>query len=133
VYWYTESRKSAVTVQSNYRLVYRKTPPSVNSIKNWCEKFFKIGSVQYHLMLTDDLFVYYPKHCQSSRIFHTRFNGVHAGWCFPVLDDNYAERLPLIFLIQHTCTNTGLFSEAVVIFYGRCLKKNTEITIFFSL
>jgi hypothetical protein len=65
VCWYAESGKSAVTVQRNYRRVYRKTPPSVNSAKNWCEKFLKTGSVHCHLMLTDDLNVYCPKHCQS--------------------------------------------------------------------
>jgi hypothetical protein len=57
--------------QRYYRQVYHKTPPSVNSIKNWYEKFLKTGSVEYHLMLTDDLNIYYPKHCQSSRICHT--------------------------------------------------------------
>jgi hypothetical protein len=34
MYRYAESEKSAVTVQRNYRLVYRKTPLRVNSIKN---------------------------------------------------------------------------------------------------
>jgi hypothetical protein len=73
VYWYAESGKSAVTVQRNYRQVYRKTPPTVNSIKNWREKFLKPDCVQYQLMLTADLNVYYPEQCQSSRIFHTSF------------------------------------------------------------
>jgi hypothetical protein len=45
VYWYAESEKPAVTVQRNYRRVYRKTPSSINSIKNLCEKFLKTGSV----------------------------------------------------------------------------------------
>jgi hypothetical protein len=60
VYWYAESEKSAVTFQRNYRRVYRKTSQSVNSIKNWSEKLLKTGSVQYQLMLTDDLNVLYP-------------------------------------------------------------------------
>jgi hypothetical protein len=44
LYWYAESGKSAVIVQRNYRLDYRKTPTSV-SIKNSCEKFLNTGSV----------------------------------------------------------------------------------------
>jgi hypothetical protein len=83
VCWYVESGKSAVTVRRNYHRVYRKIPPSANSIKNWCEKFLKTGSVQYHLMLTDDLNVYYSEHCQSSRIIHISF-WVDTGWRFPV-------------------------------------------------
>jgi hypothetical protein len=52
----------AATEVCKYLLAYRKKTPSVNSMKNWCEKFLKTGSVQHHLMLTDDLNVYYPKH-----------------------------------------------------------------------
>jgi hypothetical protein len=66
VYWYAESGKSAVTFQRNYRLVYRKTPFSVNSIKNWCEKILKTGSVldskhSGRPSTSDDI-----EHCQSS-------------------------------------------------------------------
>jgi hypothetical protein len=73
VYWYGESGKSAVTVQRNYRRVYRKIPPRVNFIKNWCEKFLKTGSVldskcSGRPSTSDD-----TEHCQSSRIFHTSF------------------------------------------------------------
>jgi hypothetical protein len=73
LYWYAESGKSAVTVQRNYRLIYRKTPPSAKSINNWCEKFLKAGSVLDSKRLccsstSDD-----TEHCQSSRIFHATF------------------------------------------------------------
>jgi hypothetical protein len=40
-----KSRKSAVTIRRNYRRFYREKTPSVNSIKNWCEKFLKTDSV----------------------------------------------------------------------------------------
>jgi hypothetical protein len=40
-HWYAESGKSEVTIQHDYHQVYRKTPTSVNSFKNWCEKFLK--------------------------------------------------------------------------------------------
>jgi hypothetical protein len=39
------------------------------------------------------------------------------------LDGNYAELLPLIFLIQHTSAYTVFFPDAVAIFYGRYPKK----------
>jgi len=66
MYWYAESGKSAVTVQRNYRRDYRKTPPSVNSIKNWREQFLKTNSVldskrSGRQSTSDD-----TEHCQSS-------------------------------------------------------------------
>jgi transposase len=73
VNWYAVSGKSAVTVQRIYRRVYRKTPSSINSIRNWCEQFFKTGSVLDSKLpgrpsTSDD-----TEHCQSSRIFHASF------------------------------------------------------------
>jgi hypothetical protein len=71
LYRYAESGKSAVIVQRNYRLDYRKTPTSVNSIKNSREKFLNTGSVLASKgsgppSTSDD-----TEHCQSSRIFDT--------------------------------------------------------------
>jgi hypothetical protein len=84
VYWYDELRKSAVTVQRNYRLVYQKTPPSVNYIKNWCEKFLNTGSVLDSKLpgcpsTSDD-----TEHCQSQQFFTPAFNGVDTRLCFSV-------------------------------------------------
>jgi hypothetical protein len=45
------------------------------------------------------------------------------------LDGNYAERLPLIFMIQHT-VHTLDFFRCCSHFYGKYLEKTIEITVF---
>jgi hypothetical protein len=134
VYEYAESGKSAVTIQRNYRLVYRKSPPIVSSIKNWRENSWRLAvfSLSWCWRTTSTFTI--QNNVSLQEFFTTVLNGVDTGWCFPVNSTVITLNGPRWFSWFSIPVHTLGFFRWCSHFYGRYLKEEKPIkSIFFSV